>query len=177
MNKTISKISLVFEGESGFTTHLRGGYKVIILAEAVIILSVCIIMKIVSKHSPFTTFVDSYTFEAWGARSRMPMLLCDLDLSEIACTPAIGSWTLTTRGTIFKWQSQESWTNSIRPRKFNDWNKRLNTPLLKYVICCVCINEAWSIILTSSGKVPSLKTYTQTAVYVAAWTIHIFDGY
>ena len=46
-----------------------------------------------------------------------------LDLSEIACTPAIGSWTLTTRGTIFKWQSQESWTNSIRPRKCNDWNK------------------------------------------------------
>ena len=114
---------LVFEGESGFTTHLRGGYQVIILAEAVIVLSVCIIMKIVSKHSPFTTFVDSYTFEAWGARSRMPMLLCDLDLSEIACTPAIGSWTLTTRGTIFKWQSQESWANSIRPRKCNDWNK------------------------------------------------------
>jgi len=95
---------LVFEGESGFTTHLRGGYQVIILAETVIVLSVCIIdlMKIVPKHSPFTTFVDSYTFEAWGARSRMPMLLCDLDLSEIACTPAIGSWTLTTRGTIFK---------------------------------------------------------------------------
>ena len=54
--------------ECGFTIYLRRGYRIIILAETVIVLSVCIIIKIVSKHSPVTTFVESYTFEAWNVR-------------------------------------------------------------------------------------------------------------
>ena len=69
------------------------GYQINILADTVIVLSVCIIIKIVSKHSHVTTFVESYTFEAWGPVQEAYVVM-RLDLSEITCTPAIDSWTL-----------------------------------------------------------------------------------
>ena len=81
-----------------------------------------------------------------------------LDLTEIACTPAIGSWTLTTRGTIFKWQPPESWTNFTRPRKWNDWYKSTipeQNAQPSYLAAVTVQKESWWIFylgVTSPGK-------------------------
>ena len=73
----------------------------------------------------------SWELNIWsmGGPVQEAYVVMRLDLTEIACTPAIGSWTLTTRGTIFKWQPPESWTNFIRPRK---WTID-NLVLMKYL--------------------------------------------
>ena len=102
----------------------------------------------------------SWELNVWsmGGPVQEAYVVMRLDLTEIACTPAIGSWTLTTRGTIFKWQPPESWTNFTRPRKWNDWYKSTipeQNAQPSYLAAVTVQKESWWIFylgVTSPGK-------------------------